>query len=331
MIRRDPTFNPLLSDPTRTTFLRKRAKGTLRKAIRAAFKAMRDMLAGHATTIPVMNVFCPGGKGSGKNPHCVTTGSTVQAGDSTKQALQAKQARILRQKRILKSGQTRATKQRGYRKGVKDSPSIYSPAKQGTLDSVANAFNPLSIFGSVKDVLKDLMKRVLPSGGWWKKLLDLVYRRGYGGTKAPRSKGPFLEVDPPKLEKTAEELARRAMEDIDNVATDIATKVGRAVDDAQRKNDPKGLEKAINEIEKVANKRAEMVVDDAVVRTNAESQLDGHEAAGVTQVEARVEWITMVGACPACASMQGKIFPLEAARGLIPAHPLCRCAWRAVS
>jgi len=31
--------------------------------------------------------------------------------------------------------------------------------------------------------------------------------------------------------------------------------------------------------------------------------------------------------CPECDAMEGRVFPVAEAHGLIPRHPACRCAW----
>lgn len=337
MIHSRPMMNPLLLDPTRTGMLRKRAKSELRKALKAAFRAAREMLSGQVTVLPVLNVFCAGGKGTGKNPSCTkggVQGSTAKkGGGSAVQSRLAKIDRLRRQKRILKSGQSKAGKARHYRNGAMKGGSVYKPAKVGALDTVANAFNPMSVFGSIRTVIRDLLSRLLPPLDWWKRLIRLSYLKGWFSTgKVNPSPGQVLQPsDPPAMQKTVEELGRRAHDDASNVADDIATKAGRAVDDAQRRNDPKGLDKALGDVLKQGMDRAEMVVDDAVVRSHAEGQLDGYEADNVESVTAKVEWTTREGACQNCSSHRGKVFTVKEARGLIPLHPRCRCAWSRVS
>jgi SPP1 gp7 family putative phage head morphogenesis protein len=31
--------------------------------------------------------------------------------------------------------------------------------------------------------------------------------------------------------------------------------------------------------------------------------------------------------CPMCQGLNGKVYTIKEARGLIPVHPQCRCAW----
>lgn len=82
-----------------------------------------------------------------------------------------------------------------------------------------------------------------------------------------------------------------------------------------------------------AVRRARTLSDTEVVRSHAEGQLDALDQLGVTQVGVLVEWVTAQDdrVCPLCLAMEGRVFPIEEARGLIPLHPNCRCAWVPVS
>jgi hypothetical protein len=51
-----------------------------------------------------------------------------------------------------------------------------------------------------------------------------------------------------------------------------------------------------------------------------------------TTVEADVEHQTAGDSrvCPQCASLQGTRYTIAEARGVVPVHPRCRCAWKPV-
>ena len=61
----------------------------------------------------------------------------------------------------------------------------------------------------------------------------------------------------------------------------------------------------------------------------AEGQLDGFEAIGVQELGVLTEWLTTGDdrVCPTCAALNKSVYTIEEARGLIPRHPNCRCAW----
>lgn len=75
--------------------------------------------------------------------------------------------------------------------------------------------------------------------------------------------------------------------------------------------------------------RAERIARTEVIRAFAEGQLTMLEKMGVGQVGAQVEWSTARDGrvCPDCAEMEGEVYDIEDARGKIPLHPQCRCAW----
>lgn len=79
----------------------------------------------------------------------------------------------------------------------------------------------------------------------------------------------------------------------------------------------------------IAFLRANTIVRTELVRAHAEGQLDALEALGEEKVGVAVEWESAQDdrVCPKCSSLQGKVFSIKEARGKIPAHTRCRCAW----
>lgn len=65
------------------------------------------------------------------------------------------------------------------------------------------------------------------------------------------------------------------------------------------------------------------------IHAHSEGQLDAFEELGVKELGVKAEWSTAGDdrVCVECASMEGKVFSMEEARGLIPLHVACRCAW----
>lgn len=83
------------------------------------------------------------------------------------------------------------------------------------------------------------------------------------------------------------------------------------------------------DVEGIEKKRALVLARTEVVHAYAEGQLDAFESLGVEDLGVNVEWSTAGDdrVCPQCASFEGKVFTPKSARGLIPKHPNCRCAW----
>lgn len=78
-----------------------------------------------------------------------------------------------------------------------------------------------------------------------------------------------------------------------------------------------------------AMRRAEMLARTEIIRSFAESTLQEFRNWGVEGVSAQAEFQTAGDdrVCPICASLQGQVFTLDEASGVIPKHPRCRCCW----
>lgn len=60
-------------------------------------------------------------------------------------------------------------------------------------------------------------------------------------------------------------------------------------------------------------------------RAGAEGSLAHYEDGGVE----RVRWVASLGTrtCPLCEGLNGQVFPLQEAQGMMPRHVFCRCTW----
>lgn len=78
-----------------------------------------------------------------------------------------------------------------------------------------------------------------------------------------------------------------------------------------------------------AQRRAEMLARTETIRSYAEATLNEFENWGIEEVYALAEFQTAGDerVCEKCAGLQGKIFTLKEAHGVIPVHTFCRCCW----
>ena len=93
---------------------------------------------------------------------------------------------------------------------------------------------------------------------------------------------------------------------------------------------PRAIASAINNrVDKVGLTRARTLARTEVINAHAEATLNAYEEAGVEGVDALAEFSTAGDddVCEECAALEGNVRPLADARGLIPVHPNCRCAW----
>ena len=76
-------------------------------------------------------------------------------------------------------------------------------------------------------------------------------------------------------------------------------------------------------------RRARILARTEIIRAHAEAQLQEFQNWGVEGVNVKAEWITAGDnrVCEQCAGLEGSIFTLEQAQGMLPLHAQCRCAW----
>jgi SPP1 gp7 family putative phage head morphogenesis protein len=82
-------------------------------------------------------------------------------------------------------------------------------------------------------------------------------------------------------------------------------------------------------LQKIGINRARMIARTEIIRAHAEGQLDALEKLGVDKVGVMVEWSTAGDdrVCSLCMSLEGVVLKIKEARGLIPRHISCRCAF----
>jgi SPP1 gp7 family putative phage head morphogenesis protein len=82
-------------------------------------------------------------------------------------------------------------------------------------------------------------------------------------------------------------------------------------------------------ISSLSRSRLRMIARTEIIYAHAEGQLDGFQLLGVEKLGILAEWSTAGDdrVCPDCGAYEGETFTMDEARGLIPLHPNCRCAW----
>lgn len=83
----------------------------------------------------------------------------------------------------------------------------------------------------------------------------------------------------------------------------------------------------VDRVDKVGVTRARMLARTEVINAHAEASLNAYQEAGLSGVQVEAEWLTAADACPLCVELSENTYTLEQARGKIPAHPNCRCAF----
>lgn len=150
----------------------------------------------------------------------------------------------------------------------------------------------------------------------------------YRGTKQQFLRDSFrnpVTVDKVKL------LAGRTYSDLVGITDGMSQLMTRTLTDGLvaglgPREIARGLAKTIDGI---GRNRAVTIARTEIVRAHAEGQLHALEHMGVEEVGVAVEWSTAgdYRVCELCSSLEGVVLKLSEARGMIPRHPNCRCAW----
>jgi SPP1 gp7 family putative phage head morphogenesis protein len=133
----------------------------------------------------------------------------------------------------------------------------------------------------------------------------------------------------PTSKKTKQSLISQAMAQLKGLAGQMVQVVKQIILMGIRKFwTPKQIAKAIrDEIDKY-ERRSEVAIKDDITRAHGESQLDAYAELGHLVVMAIIETAQDDRVCAKCRVLEGREVPIEQARGLLPVHCNCRCAWK---
>lgn len=124
----------------------------------------------------------------------------------------------------------------------------------------------------------------------------------------------------------------RVYDELEGVSDEMARQMSRTLADGLSQGwPPAKIAKALNNrVDVIGIVRARMIARTETIRAHAEASLNTYEEAGVLGVGVQAEWRTAqdTAVCAQCdeASRSGP-YSINDARGMIPLHPNCRCAW----
>lgn len=149
-----------------------------------------------------------------------------------------------------------------------------------------------------------------------------------GGSREQFLRSAFLQ---PETVQTLRLLGTRNFEQLKGITADMSSQLNRilATGIAAGQSPQKVARQISASIDGITKRRALVLANTELAYAQAEAQLDSFEDLGVKEVGLKAEWLTSGGprVCPRCQALGGKIFKIKQARGLIPLHPLCMCAW----
>jgi len=126
-------------------------------------------------------------------------------------------------------------------------------------------------------------------------------------------------------------IANQAFDHLTDVTSTMSTRISRVLTDGLIKGlSPKVVAANIVTEVGLAKNRALLIAQTELIRAHAEGQLTALENAGIEEVSAAAEYDTsgLPTVCPKCKPLDGVVLTVAEARGMIPRHPGCKCAWK---
>ena len=123
----------------------------------------------------------------------------------------------------------------------------------------------------------------------------------------------------------------RTYQELEGITEAMDQQISRALAQgiAEGRN-PRDIARRLNDrVDKIGITRARTLARTEVISAHAEASLNAYEEAGIEGVDAEAEFSTAGDGrvCPTCEALEGVTRAISEARGTIPVHPNCRCAW----
>lgn len=200
--------------------------------------------------------------------------------------------------------------------------------------------------GNLRPILTD---EATTEDDWWNKYVMAGFKKGaarsYDDMKRagaiPQSNLPFYLGQKDEFLKSAfrqpesvekvKLLAGRVYTELRGVTEAMSQNLTRTLTDGlmQGMNPRQIATNIVRDVENIGIKRARVIARTEIIRAHAEGQLDSMERLGVERLAVMVEWNTAQDdrVCKLCAPLDGIVVTIDEAKGLIPRHPQCRCAF----
>lgn len=348
--------NPLKSDPTRTATLRRSFETEM---VRRFVKFRRELVSlivdedafglkeANKPWNPVINTFCPTGPGGGVDPSC----STGRANPHYEKTFIGESEVILPRGQFYSlTGTTKEVDDAGfvtYRVKLLHQAGITANTRWSFRTSPEKIKEFLKwLEGNLRPILTD---ETTTDDDWWNKYVQAGFKKGtarsYDDMKKagaiPQSNLPFYfgQKDeflrsafrqPESVEKV-KMLAGRVYTELRGVTEAMSQNLTRTLTDGltQGMNPRQIATNIVKVVEDIGIKRARVIARTEIIRAHAEGQLDSMERLGVKRLAVMVEWNTAQDdrVCKLCAPLDGIVVTIDEAKGLIPRHPNCRCAF----
>ena len=129
-------------------------------------------------------------------------------------------------------------------------------------------------------------------------------------------------------------LTGRTRQEVESAINTLSNDTVRVLTDYLLKggSDPKELTDLLSVVMDRSEAKIESLARTEIVRAQAEGQLVMLEILGENEVGIEAEFTTAGDGvvCPQCSALEGRVFLLSQAHGVIPVHPNCRCAFQVI-
>lgn len=187
--------------------------------------------------------------------------------------------------------------------------------------------------GVLESVDGDTVRR---GGHWSAEYVRRGYEKGVEDAGAKlRQEGVDADVlddvfNQPVHASKIEMVYTRAYDGLEGITQEMDTQISRELSSAiSQGKSPQEAARAINDrVDAVGINRARTLSQTEIIHAHSEGSLDRLESEGFDEVSVDVEHVTAgdSNVCPQCASLAGNQYSIQEARGLLPIHPMCRCA-----
>ena len=182
--------------------------------------------------------------------------------------------------------------------------------------------------------------RITRNSKWQDQYVRSSYGRGLGhAQRAMKQQGiPFDSraaadlFNAPIHRDTLALMYTRQFSDLQGITQATSTQISRVLTEGLATGKgPRDIARTMRTaISTIGVNRSRTLARTEIIRVHAESTLNRYEDAGMKEVKVLAEFATGRDdrVCPICQALEtGQPLPLEEARGRIPVHANCRCAW----
>lgn len=183
----------------------------------------------------------------------------------------------------------------------------------------------------------DSRGRIISNGEWQNKYIRRAYQQGIESSTSNLAKVGIADNMPlqavfnlPVHANTLAALFTRNFALLRGITAQMDQEISRVLLEGFANGlNAHTIAKNINDrVNKIGIVRARRIARTEVIYAHAEATLNRYEQFGVDRVSGLVEFSTANhGVCQKCQSLEGKIYTVKKARGVIPVHPNCRCTW----